>query len=238
MPLITAIHHIGYAHSQIDSLNPLNGLDLETSLFTGNNDNDFLLADAINQINSCIAPEDHLSSSISNSDINLFTRDPEHEECLPPVNIGADVLNLWKDPLSQLERQILNGKIPGATGPGGPGPEEPGPPDFIPLYDPEDGDDLLSIPDEEGWVDYPGPVYDEHGFRIGSYGSERRVEDEEENGFDEDDDDEDPCSASYGPNGFEWDWCCDGPAYESTTPGSVWQYNAIESCDWSKFSLI
>ena len=233
--LIIAIHHIVYAHSEIDNLNPPDGRDLETSLFTGNIDNDFLTADAINQVSSCVGPEDHLSSSISNSDIFLFARDPEHEECLPPVNIGADVLNLWKDPVSELERQILNDKTPGATGPG---PEEPKPPAHILLYDPDDGDDMFRIPDEEGWVDYEGPVYDEHGWRIDSYGSERRVEDEEEeNNVDEDDDDEDPCAVSYGPKGFEWDLCCDGPAYRSTTPGTVWEYDAVESCDWSKLFL-
>lgn len=259
---IIAIHQIGRAHSRIVHLNPLDGRDLETSLFAGTDDEPLFMADTGNKVKPCTGQEDHLSSSLLNSDTNLFTRDPnpEHEQCLPPVNIGADVLNLgqdpllkldlnsgqdplsklnlnlWKDPIPELERVLTKDKTPGGTGGTnglGPGPEGPKvPPSFTPSDDEDDEErweELFPIPDETGWADYKGPVWTKDGWSQGPFGWERRI--------DEEDDDNDPCDSLTTPTGFVWDLCCDGPPYVPTNPGTTWQYDAVEGCDWSKFFL-
>ena len=249
---IIVIHQIGHAHSQIIDLNSLDGRDLETSLF---NDGPLLMADANNQINPCTGQVDQqLSSSFSNSNVNLFTRDPkpENEQCLPPVNIGADVhvlgsgvLNLFKDPISELEQLVTKDKASGGTG--GPnglgsGPETPGvPPRFNPFDDEEEDDWGTELfPDseeEEGWVPYEGDVWGPEGFKDGSYGSERRVDEEETDDkllFGEDEDE--PCNSITTPAGYQWDLCCDGPPYlPPITTNVAWKYDAVEGCDWGKF---
>ena len=247
---------VGYARSESDNLNLFNDDDVnsETSLlFAGNGKEDESLTadDAINKqlTTTCvgtIGQEDLLlPSSTPSTNMDLFARDrnhQDHEQCLPPVNIGADTLNLWKDPLSELERQITApgpGPGPGGSSPGpgpGPGPEGPRvPPLLVPFDNPEqpkESDDPNS--DQPVWEDFEGSVYEEFGWRIGSYGSEELEDDvvDDENGIDEDD--FNPCTAPWRPDGYEYDLCCNGPAYVSRQV-TGWKYDAVESCDWSEF---
>lgn len=251
--IIALYEIVDYARSESDDLNLFNDDDVNsetTLLFAGNgNDDESLTADnAINKqlTTTCVGTtgqEDLLfSSSVPSTNIDLFARDrnhPDHEQCLPPVNIGADALNLWKDPLFELERQMKTpGSGPGGSGPGpGPGPEGPKLP---PLLVPFDNPELPEKPEEDPesnplvWQDYEGSVYDEFGWRIGSYGSERLEEDVvgDENGIDEED--YNPCTAPWRPDGYAYDLCCNGPAYKSRQV-TGWKYDAVESCDWSEF---
>lgn len=232
------IHQLGYASSRLVNLNPLDGRDLEPALF---DDPPLLMADTSNNpINPCTGQVDHLSSSLSNDDVNLFTRDPNPElnQCLPPVNIGAEPLNLklFNDPLSVLENLVTKDKTPsGGKGPNGLGPGGPEIPGIPGLPDEDDFDrgvELWPIPDESGWKKYEGPVYGPEGFRDGSYGSERLQEEDEVLEDDDEEDDDGPCLGNY-----IWDLCCDGPPTVPTTPGTVWQYDAVEECDWSNYFL-
>lgn len=71
--------------------------------------------------NSCgaVAAPDDLS--LSPDETNLFSRREDNSaECLPPVNIGADTLQLFEAPLDSLENTILpfKGQIPDDPSPG------------------------------------------------------------------------------------------------------------------------
>ena len=166
---------------------------------------------------------------------------------MPPVNIGANVLNLWKDPLFELERQSTqptNGaKNTGATeppedlspGPGpGSGPEGPKIPLLLAPFDhleqSDQSGDLDS--DQPVWKEYEGRVYDKSGFGIGSFGSERLEEYNVDTGID--DEDYNPCNAPWRPDGYENDLCCYGQAFLSRQV-TEWKYDAVDSCDLSEF---
>lgn len=264
--LIIAIHEINHAHSESNNLNIFNdddGVDLETPIFSvgnGGDDTSLTADDAIKQqlTSTCIGTidqEDFLSASSSSSNTNLFVRDrdqQDHEQCLPPVNIGADVLNLWKDPLFELERQstpTTNGdKTPDATkplgdlspgpGPGpGPGPEGPKIPTLLAPFDhseqSDQSNDLES--DQPVWNEYEGRENDKSGFGTGSFGSERL----EDYDIDTEIDDEDynPCKAPWRPDGYKYDLCCNGQAFLSRQV-TEWKYDAVDSCDLSEFVLL
>lgn len=262
--IIIAVYEIDRAHSEPNVVNIFtadDGVDFETPLFlAGNGGNDAsLTADsAIKQQLpiTCVGTigQEDLSTSSPSSDTNLFVRDPDHqnhEQCLPPVNIGADVFNLWKDPLFELERQSTpppptNGdKTPDATEPPeslmspGPGPEGPKLPTLLaPPFDhskpPDQSSDGLDLDDQPIWKDYEGRVYDKSGFGIGSFGSER-LEDydiDTDTGIDEED--YNPCNAPWRPDGYEFDLCCDGQAFLSRQV-TEWKYDAVDECDLSEF---
>lgn len=99
----------------------------------------------------------------TSGEANLFVRDSP--ECLPPVNIGADTLQLFEDPLTLLENLPLS-TDDDFSGSGLPPPQSPGPSDPIsPGLLPKEQQDRLWTADErrafekemaeQGWVDMP-----------------------------------------------------------------------------------
>ena len=260
---IFIVHQISCAYSRTVNLNLFDGRDLKTSLF--DDDEPLLIADTSNKINPCTVQSDQqqLSSSFSNDNdnvnvnVNLFTRGPNpnpnpeiHEECLPPVNIGADVhalessdaLNLFEDPISELEQLVTQRKKgPDGTGGGGPpngpgpGPETPGvPPKFDGPDEDEGGmEELFPIPneEEEGWTTFTGPVYIKEGLRDRLQGPEQEIGDDQEGADDEGNDDDNKACRE----GYKWNLCCDGPPHMATSSGVEWQYDAVEACESSKF---
>lgn len=237
-----------HTHSEPNNLDLFNSdddVDFKTSssffVGDGNDDDAFFTAGAAisqpitNPCVSTIGQEDHLLStnSPSSSNINLFARD--HEECLPPVNIGADVRNLWTDPLFELERQITTPTsgdgTPDATGPlgglgsgPGPGPEGPKIPTLLSPFDhpdqPDGSDDLGS--DQPDFEDYAG-----------SSSSERLEDDVFDREYRIDEEDFNPCKAPWRPDGYEYDLCCIGKAFLSRQV-TGWKYDVIDLCDFSE----
>lgn len=120
----------------------------QSSLFLPE-DNDFLTTDATLS-NPCAAAQDDLSFT-EDGGTNLFSRD-DHPQCLPPVNIGADALQLFKSPLDSLENIFL--PLNGETRNNPPLIEQnPGR-----LPDGEDGDDSEKNMENQGWQPYAGSV--------------------------------------------------------------------------------
>lgn len=260
--LVIATYKISNAYAELNHLNMFNdddGVDLKTSSFfagNGNDDASYTAEDAINQqmTTNCVSTTSQedllLSTGSPSSNTNLFVRD--HEQCLPPVNIGANVLNLWQDPLFELERQITTptsgDKTPGATGPleglgpglgpgpgPGSGPEGPKIPSLLAPFDhPDESNDLGS--DQPDWKDYEGSEYDKQGTRIDSYGSERLDDDDIDGEYGIDEEEYNPCKAPWRPDGYVYDLCCTGPAFMSRQV-TEWKYDAVMSCDRSEFSF-
>ena len=118
-------------------------------LFT--DDNEFWVTDDAILSNPCAAAQDDLSFTQEETN-NIFSRDDGAAQCLPPVNIGADPLQLFEMPLDSLESIIL--PLQEET------PDDP----FVPGYpgrlpDGEKGDydpdDLKS----QGWQPFTGAVH-------------------------------------------------------------------------------
>lgn len=123
----------------------------DPSLFlTDDETNDFLttpITDAA-LLNPCAAAQDDLS--FTEGGPNLFSRE-DGPQCLPPVNIGADTLHLFENPLDSLENTILPFKGQNSDGQ---------PPSIYPgrLPDGEDGSVNWGDMRDLGWKPYRGPV--------------------------------------------------------------------------------
>ena len=86
--------------------NPLLFDTVEPSSFLAEEGNEILTTNAI-PVTSCAAAVSD-DSSRTNEASNLFSRDDDGvAQCLPPVNIGADALQLFEDPLNLLENNII-----------------------------------------------------------------------------------------------------------------------------------
>ena len=117
----------------------LSSFDTEPSPFL--DANQFWTADATP---SCAGGPDQLSLTNVNANAetsDLFSRDDPGAQCLPPVNIGAEALQLFESPLNTLENSILPLKD-----------ETPLGPSSIP-------DQAIDDPDNPGWKLYRGPVH-------------------------------------------------------------------------------
>lgn len=145
---------------------PIDDLDFNTplidstqsSLFLAENDDLLTTADATLP-NSCAVAQDDLSFTQDTQDDLSFTQDPEtnlfsrddRPQCLPPVNIGAEALQLFESPLDSLESTILplKGETPNDL-----------PPLSIPGRLPDDRPGFLTPKqmEDEGWTPYTGPV--------------------------------------------------------------------------------
>lgn len=112
---------------------PLDDLDSSTFLFDGTpssslftDDDDFLTtttttttAETLPDLCAADAASNDLSFTQSD-ETNLFSRSPENgAACLPPVNIGAESLQLFKDPLNLLENTLLPFKGQNSDDPSG-----------------------------------------------------------------------------------------------------------------------
>lgn len=135
---------------------PIDNLDSNSLLFDNSQpltflagDNDFLTADTTLS-NPCATGQDDLSFT-QEEGTTLFSRD-DHPQCLPPVNIGADALQLFESPLDSLANTLL--PLKGET------PQNPPPlkyPGLLP--DGEIGGDHDSEDMEnQGWQPYGGSV--------------------------------------------------------------------------------
>lgn len=74
--------------------------DTQSSLFLPE-DNEFSIITDAGLPNPCVAVEDDQEEKL-----NLFSRD-DHPQCLPPVEIGPDALQLFESPLNSLENILL-----------------------------------------------------------------------------------------------------------------------------------
>ena len=106
---------------------PTDDLDSDTLLFDStqsslflSDDDDFLTIADATVSNPCAAAQDDLSF-MQDGGTNLYSRD-DHPQCLPPVNIGAEALQLFESPLDSLESNLL--PLKGET------PNDPPPPPY------------------------------------------------------------------------------------------------------------
>ena len=114
-----------------------------SSPFFTENNNEFLAADSTLP-NACAVPYDDLSFTPDQT--NLFSRQNNNNECLPPVQIGTEALQLFESPLDLLENLVLPFK--GQTS------DNPSPPSYPGLV-PDGGPGSF---DEEGFRPYTGAV--------------------------------------------------------------------------------
>ena len=148
----------------------------------------------------CAAPND---LSLTEDGTNLFARE-DGAQCLPPVNIGADVLQLFDDPLNSLENTItLPLPLEGSDETSG-DPIRPSYPGLLP------GDETGNFRDEDleklGAQPYTGPV---------------RIEVPENNN----------CKALTAHLGnFNYELCCDGD-YVSTSTRSPFTRERLQPVD-------
>ncbi len=202
-----------------------------STLLWNDDDESSLVADATLQTSACVSQRD---LAPSNEEMRtLFGRDGP--QCLPPVNIGAEAFNLWKDPLTELERLAPENEIHDPPEPGfdpeNPEPQIPLTSPLDPLDDEEtDEDKFWREMDEQGWVPYEGDVYD-----AGETPpvEEPIVEEEDEDGmgifiFNKDD----PCS-SFLDLGYRFNLCCDGPTQPNDSPG-IANYAVVFECETCK----
>lgn len=121
--------------------------DTQPSLFLAE-DNEFLTTADEALLNPCAAAQDDLS--FTQEGTNLFSREVG-AQCLPPVNIGAETLQLFEESFDSLESIILPLKRETSDDP---------PPVGFPgrLPDGEKGDVDLKTLENLGWQPYTGPV--------------------------------------------------------------------------------
>lgn len=135
---------------------PTDDLDFDPLLFDSTQSslflseaNDFLTTDATRS-NPCAAAQDDLSFT-QDGETNLISRE-DHPQCLPPVRIGSDALQLFDSPLDSLERTLLplNGVTPNNLPQTEPYSE--------PLPNGEEGDYSDKKMEDQGWQPYTGSV--------------------------------------------------------------------------------
>lgn len=157
--IVVLTHFVFSISSPIDDLNSPSLLSDDTpsssSLFT--DDDKFSTTTPITTTaetlpNSCAAVDAPDDLSVTQQDeTNLFSRSPETgPACLPPVNIGAEALQLFKNPLDSLENSLLPLKGQHSDDPsfGYPGRLRPG----------ERGNVNAEDMERQGWQDFAGEV--------------------------------------------------------------------------------
>ena len=133
------------------------------------------------------------------NELDLFARGAsDAAECLPPVNIGPESLQLFEDPLTMLQKLPLQtDDDPAGSGPSSPQSPEPKNPIYPGLLPKEqnglpalDYDEFLETMGKQGWVDLQDPAVE---------GNE---------------DDDDACDPGLLEGIYEYNLCCEGPAVE------------------------
>ena len=121
----------------------------QSSLFLPDDDDDFWTTADATLSNPCAAAQDDLSFTQAGG-TNLYSRD-DHPQCLPPVNIGAEALQLFESPLDSLESTLL--PLKGET------PNDPPPPPY-PGHLPDDEENYITPKQMEdlGWQTFTGTV--------------------------------------------------------------------------------
>ena len=198
---------VSFSTDDLDSLPLLFDDSASSSLSLFNDDDEFsTTTTAATLPNSCAAVgflDDDLSLSQDETNLLSRRRDSSAAECLPPVNIGADTLQLFEAPWDSLENAVmpLKGQIPD---------DDPPPP-------PAGYPGLLS--DGEG--DYNPEDLEEAGYR--PYQGAVRVEVPPESST---------CAGLTFLRGlFTWELCCDG-AYYAREAASEFDREALKQVDW------